>query len=316
MSALFVLALVLLVVSSVVSSDWWEAVLIELGAAALLVVPILFVERHLTTVEERQVATATDVARLEAHASESHQKTPEEAAYDLSEAVVSRLAAERTADEELFRAVAHEPSRDVVHDALVRAAELRLVSDRGPRVSLFDTPLYVRFLGGATAESDAGLALELERRDGTPIETIGWLPSASTEDVLVALGEAVTAVDEYPGDIAFNPGKIFLDLAALLELAHRAATGTGNLRRPFDPLIELCEPQWVITERGIVTTDPWFRYEITADRFDEVDWDAHVRAKGWVDVTSFQEAIDTARALAARGRLITEPRYPPPEFSG
>jgi len=44
-------------------------------------------------------------------------------------------------------------------------------------------------------------------------------------------------------------------------------------------------------------------YAITSDRFDQMDWVEHMRAKDWVDETEFAAAFELARTLKGLGYL-------------
>lgn len=94
---------------------------------------------------------------------------------------------------------------------------------------------------------------------------------------------------------------MFEALQDLLELTYRRRTGAGGVTRPLNPIIQMFR-QWAITDLGLEDVED-HSYQITSDRFDEIDWDSDVTSKGWVDVANFRQAFETARLIQAHGRL-------------
>lgn len=305
-------------------NDWGKNVSVEIGSTLLLFLPLLFVsqaiERRLARVEddieENQKKTASTIANLSeevSHAIDELHLVKQE----LSEAVVSKLAEARKNDEDLFRRVEQDPTSETIIEALDRANELGLVSERGPRVLLSNTPIYVRFDMTSYGHPGEGklildFNLVLENESGDQLELIPWPHDATTFDILVQLGEKVQAVGMYPGDAIFDPAQIFTDLYALLELTHKRATGASGITEPLGRVVELCPPQWAVTDKDIVCMDGSSPYHITVDRLDEINWRDHMNDKGWVDIGSFSIALDVAMGLYQARQLGLKPPEEPP----
>jgi hypothetical protein len=58
---------------------------------------------------------------------------------------------------------------------------------------------------------------------------------------------------------------------------------------------------WAICTDGLYCLTQ--SYTITSDRFDEMDWIDHMRAKEWVDGTEFAAAFELGRTLKGLGYL-------------
>ncbi|PRX66192.1 hypothetical protein B0I32_106328 [Nonomuraea fuscirosea] len=296
-------------------SPWYSSALTEVGATFLLFAPLLMLQRriekrfHLVetgqqAIEDRQNRTINEIAALSEEVAQNKddiQRTLDQ----LSEAVFERLQTARTKDKERFAAVSANPTFESLGDALQRARELGLISDQGCRVPLRETPLFVRF----HANMPHDVQLTLEDMAGNAIHTAYWAHDNSAEAVLVDIIEKVQLIGQYPGDVAFYPTHIFVDLRNLLDLAHRHSTGESRMRNPLGPLIQFCDPQWVITETKVMAIDEG--YTIEAHRLNEMDWYDHVRPKGWADPTSLFDALESARALYRNGRLAVYPPDPP-----
>lgn len=295
--------------------DFLPSALVEVGAAFLLLVPLLFLERRLETqvgevrrqVEDTRADLLQTERRLDA-------LTPSEA---VSEAVAKRLAESRQDDEALFDEVARTPSADVVRRALVRGSELEVVSRRMPRVPLFDTTYLVRFVPGVTIEAAASLddaemkpwlRVDLEDEDGETAHSIEWVDGMSAVDLGETVARWLIERGRYPGDAAFQPGRMFEDLRSLLRRSHAAITGSRGVTADLAPVVQLCGSDiggdyWWITDVGVQQDNLMYMYTVAKDRFEEIDWDRHVTSKSGVDGIAFRQAFETAQALHKRGLL-------------
>lgn len=293
-------------------SSWPSGFLVEVGATFLLFGPLLLVQKRIERriaqvqksqreIEASQETVASEISALSDELADTRDQL--RATHErLTDTVITRLAAKRDRDWDRFKAVDEQPSAEIIGDALTRAIELGLIPTSGCRVELFDTYLYVRFMTLKGADGSPIVPLILETQDGSPIGKVTLAGSQETEDVLVELGELVQARGFYPGDMAFDPGRIFADLRFLLELAHTRATGDNGIRDPLGRLVQLCPPQWAITEHAITSIKD-MPYQIQLDRLNELDWWDHMHAKPWVDRLSFGQAFRDAVALLDTGRL-------------
>lgn len=291
------------------------AALVEIGAAFLLLAPLLLLERR---IEDEVEAVRRDVEDTRADLVQTQTRldalTPSE---EVSEAVARRLASSREEDEALFDHVVESPSSEAVRAALVRAAELGVVSRRMPRVRLFDTFYLVRFVPGATLDASATLdavngrswlRVDLERDDGTVVHSFEWSEGMSAVDLGATIGHWLIERNQFPGDIAFQPGRMFDELKELLRLAHMRVSGARGVTVDLRPVQQLCGDEmtgdrWWITDVGVQQDGFMHTYTIPKERFGELDWDRHVTSRHGVDAAAFRQAFETARALHERGLL-------------
>lgn len=321
-NASVVAGVIALVLSSAVGAEsWWSGVLVNAGTALVLFAPLLLFGRHIeqrfdevrasqAQIEQRQDATSASIATLAEEVSSTQaelRRTREE----LNTAVAGRLTARRERDRTAFADVEAAPSHDVLFTALVRAAELHLTTTTGCRVPIentslflwFETPMaYDRFQDGPDPDED--LYLRLEQIGGGEVGRLSWPKRQRAEDFLVDLSEAVVKAGHYPGDKLFNSGRIFGDLRELLELAYESATG-GSVE-PLSGVVQFCPPQWVITERALVSTGKPSGYSIPLSRIRE-DWSRHMSEKAWLDRDSFYAALEAGSALYEAGRMAVKP---------
>lgn len=329
-TALLVIAGGVLLLWSRQSRDdgWLSGVLVNTSTTLLLFAPLLLVGRQIERqlgevrtaqqqIERRQDKAASDFAALAEEVSQTQvelRRTREE----LSEAVVARFAATREKDAAMFWEIEEVPTCDLLFAALLRAAELHLITADGCRVPLHNTNLYVWFLTPTPNDRFQdepnpadGLYVRLEWINGDEVALLWWQQGQSVDDFLAELLVAVVKVGEYPGDKLFEAGCIFGDLRELLELTHKSAT--GGSAAPLTGVVQFCAPQWVITDTKLACTHP--AYTIPFSRFGEA-WQEHLYEKPWLDRDSFDEAFEAGRALFEARKLAVKPSsmYDDPPF--
>lgn len=205
---------------------------------------------------------------------------------DVSDRVAERLAIEAAADQEAFQSLRIDaPTRSTVWEALVRAQQLGLANDdRPPRVKISDSQsIYVSFQIDTDQWADEPLAVRIEELSGRVTDWVPWPAETDAEEILVDVGRILL---KYTNEV-FNPGAFFVGLADLLEVAL-----SDPERRP---VVQLCPPQWVICEWGLITYGDTSRYTVPRDRVAEVS--QHVLQKPWVDRNSWDDAYETVQAL-------------------
>jgi hypothetical protein len=135
--------------------------------------------------------------------------------------------------------------------------------------------------------------------------------SKSAADVAVWVAETLQGARLYPGDEVFQAGDIFGALQELLLAARKLATDKKSMERELSPIIQICPPQWAITDYGVESIDPEWTYDIPARRLDESDWRGHMDGKIWVDYLSFNRALRVGRLLYHSRRLREKPPLEP-----
>ncbi|WP_433530761.1 hypothetical protein ACQPYA_01035 [Micromonospora sp. CA-263727] len=284
-----------LVLTSAGLAEWSAGLLVNLGAAVVLIVPVYFLTKRL---DERieQVGTETQ-ASVQALADrvETFEHEVERRIDDVAATVASRLEQETGADAAAFEALGTAPSRDSVLQALTRANEIGLISqERGPRVCVSEyRRIFVeirydehplRFNG------EENITFTLEGYDGTELGIVPWGESDDVETVMVRLGRALQR--ETAGER--------LDVKALFD-GFSEALSVAQTDPERRPVWQLCPPQWVVTEHGIITYGdaPHYGAATTAlERNSHLA--AHIGQKPWVDHDSLDEAVGVALALDKR----------------
>jgi hypothetical protein len=309
------------------SKPWWPSALTEAGVAVLLFAPLLLIgrgiegtldavraaqrhtEQQQEELAEHQRQTETEVANLAQEVADARAEirlTGEQ----LSQAVLDRIVETRDKYAALFASVAESPSWEDVLGSLMRARTLDMIPTSGCRVSLFGADCYLRFQPAwkydhrlsPDDEPDA-IELTLEFTDGSPRKTILWEQTQTPAEIVMQVAEAMQSLGCYPGDKEFKAGRIFGELGDLLQLAHRFATSKGGTVNPVRHIIQLCPPQWAITEEGIYSALSGPLYHIAARRFDEQHWQSHMLEKPWLDRDSFEDAFSIAELLQRNGKL-------------
>jgi hypothetical protein len=304
------------------SDGWLSGALVNVGTTLLLFAPLLVVGRYIekrlddvqasqVKIELRQEVAAANIATLAEEVSQTQaelRRTHER----LTETVVSRLAAARDKDRQVFADLEEAPSHDLLFAALVRAADLHLTTSTGCRVPVHNTHLFLWFETPTTHDQfqeapdpAEDLYLRLERINGQTVAHLAWPRDQTAEDFLVALAEAVVRAGEYPGDRSFEAGRLFSDLRELLELAHESATSGSTAA--LSGVIQYCPPQWAITETALVSVGKPAGYSIPFSRIREPHWPSHMSGKSWLDRDSFDDAFEAGFALSeAKGFAATQ----------
>jgi hypothetical protein len=296
--------------------------LVNVGTTLLLFSPLLLATRQIENrlddvrakqveIRERQDEAAASVAVLAdevSRAQEELRSTREQ----LAQAVADRLAGARGEDRQTFSALGDLPSHRSLFAALLRAADLHLIAARGCRIPLHHTGLFLRFEVPTVRDRfqdapdpDADLDLHLEWINGGDASWLTWSKDESAEDFLVHLVESVIREGEYPGDRLFDPARVFAELRELLQITYESAT--GGSANPLFGVVEFCPPQWMITEKALISVGKPPGYQIPLSRINEPTWHEQIAGKSWSDMDSFDAALQSGRELFKAGRLAVKP---------
>ena len=209
---------------------------------------------------------------------------------------------ERDAGQEAaVRDVADSPTADGLRDTLSGATDERVVSSLGVRVRIVDPRVFVYGRFRPTAE---GVSMRIERRDGEVLALVGWSPGESAATFMLRVAVELRKRSLLPEE-SFDPGFAFQQLRKMLETA-RESKRRFALIEDLSGAVEHCPPQWMIYDWGIGgwSDDMLQPYYVLPSDFADPRQVLHMSEKGWVDLDSFQEAFETAKALHANGRLL------------
>lgn len=284
--------------------DWAAGVLVNLGSAVLLVIPIYLLNRGLDRrIESAQVETASQVKALTDRVS-TFEEDVERRLDDVVASVSTRLAEERKQDQVAFDELLRTPSRRAIEAALQRAHHLGLIiPERGPRVCVSNAwDLYVRIdfddqnvhrtRGGWSTYKGELIEFMVETASGKTLDIIPWLEDQAVDDVMVRVGRAL---ERGGSSNDFNVERFFQGLreAFVVAASHPA-------RRP---IWQVCPPQWAVTSRSIVTYSDAEPLSVSFDALeDNAYWSMvleprHLAGDPKIDLTSYEAARVAARAL-------------------
>lgn len=280
-----------------IDDAWMRDLLMTVGSAVALFAPFYWFGRsldaHLEEVEER---TSRKVEQVRNEAAESTSALADQVEAlrsdldqtisDVAAEVEARLAATAAAHEEAFAAIRVAPTRDALWEALERADRMHLTTPRHPprvRIEGSSPRLYVSFAIDTDGTwSEEPLELRIEAISGRVLETVPWPDAVPAVDVLTELGERLTRHDSARLDVA----ALFGGLADLLE--------TALVHHDHRPAIELCPPQWLVCDWGVVSPEQ-MSYGVNLKGLRAQH--EHVSGKPWIDFNSWDRAYEVALEL-------------------
>lgn len=288
---------------------WWQDVLVNVGAAILLVAPIELVSARLSRrvsevrgeveiVREETTAavgeTREAVRRVREETSQSVDEIRREVdgvreqfatLQDLGAKVAARVAAEQAEEEALYRRVGADgdaPDRSVILEALRRARENNVTSEAyGPRVEPHPgSGEYLRLVYEPSDFDAPDLGFEIVGTSGAVSGGVTvWEEGTSVEDVMVEVAHALSVNGIDP---AFDIPDWFRRLSETLLVGFSHPKRHG--------IIELSPPQWAVTDSGVV---PYPEHPLRAQGAGVLRTPrsvAAVKQFPWVDADSFDQA--------------------------
>lgn len=283
---------------------WTRDLLLTIGSSLALFAPLYFITRtldtHLGEVATEAQETKDQVAevRVEAAATQTALTESVEALRadvdrklnDFARQVSQDLEAEAAADTAAFASLrTDEPTRETVIEALRRADSQRLTTlSRPPRVDVSDrNTVYLSAQFDAGEWASVPLMLRLEDVAGEVSDWIEWTAERSARDVFVEVGQAFR---RKTGEM-FDPARFLTGLADLLD-----AASSSRERRPA---VELCAPQWMVCEWGVVTygPEPPYAHGLTVKHLRVARSREDIAEKTWADTDSFNAAREVSLAL-------------------
>jgi hypothetical protein len=278
--------------------------LVNIGSAVVLFSPLaLLTALFGQKIARSDIARETQISELSTQVADVRRDVDTVLA-DISQGSLRRLAADRQEAEQDIADIALAPESRAIASAIRHGIERGYISKRGPRTRIRDTTGFVRWTN--IPESD-DLRIVIEGSGGQHVGSFDWSTNQAADEFGYSLGALLQREGAYPGDIAFDVGRLFHELHELVDLGYRSTTGAGGLTNPIGPIVELTGEDWALTDFWL-TTREWPQYQITLDRLDEMDWDTHIRGKQGSDIIGFRMAFDDAKDLIAQGNLAI-PNY-------
>ena len=239
--------------------DYLPSVLLEIGAAFFLIVPLVILERVINRTIGEANQHQADLHKEVATKVEEVQQDVQDARTRIDEldaALARQMASMRAADVDALQGLHADVSESNTWSLLCRARDLGAVEARGVRIRLPDCDLRVRFapMPSAHDRKAGSVRLSFEGADGEEIAAPeDWSPDEPAHHALARLAENLQRAGVYPGDRSFNAVAIFEGLIELLGTVIARRTGERDGAH-LGPIIELTGP-WAITTHGLEHVD-------------------------------------------------------------
>lgn len=273
-------------------NPWLSATMDNIGVVVLLLVPGEYALARLRA-GFAQIARGVDQAQATAEAAMATAERTQESLDDIRETLLARQHAEHEAELDIYRRLVTAPSRESMLEALRHATDSDVVTTAGVRVPVWETDLHYRFVLGRPEDD---LTVRLERDDGTVISSHLWDAETPSR---VFFQRLVHAVRDAGGDLGVglnDPTESVEQLSNMLvEVTRLRAQELMGHRGILRKIIERRDG-WYFTENHVLPAED-LGYQIAVSRLDEMDWEEHLRNKGWYDAGP---ALEFARRLYRR----------------
>ncbi len=274
--------------------DYGQSVLLEMGAAIVLVAPLFILERALEArLRETESRTSTVERGVKDLREELTRATVRIA--DLSSAVEGGLNELEVQDDQTLERFSESPTARTLRDLLARMIDLNVISRAGLRVQV---PLMYPRIRFAPNADPSAVSVTVEELDGTLIEGFVWDDSSSAVDVMTGAAEALQRKNAFPGRGAFDATNMLQEIVSLCRVGVSKKRSGSTL--DLSPLVERVGEQWAVTIYGLECLE--MPYPIHWKRFDERDFKPHVMSKTWVEKDDLHMAWGAAEALHVRGQ--------------
>lgn len=303
----------LMVLGGGVAEGYPQAVLLEVGAAFLLVVPVLLFEQYVSSrLSEVQARTEQAVQDLTESFGAEIETVREELSRtsarldEINDLTRNRIQRDAVADDAAIEAFEEHPSQERAVALLHRALEIGAITEHGVRVQLPELWERLRFAAKTAYDESLQkyLPVVLESLDGTRIAGLKWTEGEPPDEFMHRVAGELQRIGLFPGLGAFDATAIFRQLLHTLRLGismrRHGSTVVGS------PLVELpLDGQWAVTVAGLECTK--YTYFVSYYRLREVSPDQksfrqHVLEKTWVNKEQLHVAWDVAEALHLEGK--------------
>lgn len=279
---------------------WWSTMLANFAVVVLLLIPGEFALSQFR-VEVERIDGETAAVKETADAALQTAETTARSLTDVQGKLVKRQQDELQADIDIHEGILSDAGRESLIRALRRAEEQEIITLDGVRVPVWETDLHYRFVLGPTDE----LTVRIEQDTGDIVSEHPWKDDQDAEDFYQELVDGVRAADQDLGTGLNMPTESVKDLSEMLvEVTRLRSQVLLGYRGSFRRIIERRQG-WYFTERTIIVAEN-LHYNVDVDRLNEIDWDAHLHAKGWYTAS---DALAFARRLYGVPVDPATPRY-------
>ena len=276
------------------AEQWWSSTLGNVAVAILLLIPGDLALRWVASGFKR-VELATENARVTAESAKSAAERTEQSPDDVRKVLLDRQVADHENELNVFRDMIGHPSRASLETALRKATDEGVITGAGVRSPVWETDLHYRYV---LSDGGPGLEVRLETDDGSVLSTHPWDQAMRPEHFYQGLVEAVREAGRDLGVLLNDPTQSVQALSDMLvEVSSLRAQELMGYREKLSRIIERVDG-WYFTEKYVIPADD-LSYGIAVDRLHEMDWEEHLRNKGWYGA---ELALDFARRIST-GRM-------------
>ena len=289
---------VLLVASFYMASrhPWTSNALTGLGVTALLVAPGAWISAKIQSAINQVDQTARE-AKSTAEQAKAESQRLSASLDDVQREIIAQQQTEHEDELNIYQAVLEDLTRENLLKALRHAIDTDVLSDRLILSSIWETNLFYRY---EIVDADS-LLVSIETLDGEQLSQHGWAVDETAGAFIQKLVQGVRDTGADPGTGLNLPTesidrlmKMLIDVTrsrAQALLGHRATLRKVILR---DGVFD--NDQWYYTEKALTPAHDLL-YSIEYSRLSEIDWEDHLRDKGWYGSAL---ALDRARVLSSR----------------
>lgn len=292
------------------------AVSANVGTALLILIPIMLIERRLEdwvhSIRTDADATRESVDRLAEEVEQVRGAvTSLQGLSSVTHETVTEASESELSPLQRFR---DDVSVERLQDLLTTAREIRAISTHGLRVRFSGEDFALRVGAHSTAASLAaaastftrqslGLWIEIESMTGRHLDSVRWRSEETAQQFGRTLSTQLKRHRLYPGDERFSTGlaETFENLIEVVQYSIDVVNSRIPGMRELGPVIQRVGPQWLITDDGLESADPYLY---------TVGWPSnkpgmhdHMREKAWLDYDEFWEAWEIASGLENHGTI-------------
>jgi hypothetical protein len=223
-------------------NSYWSSVLIEVGAAIVLLVPLLLIQQRF---EQRQQQLS---ARIENVAQRVEQLRLDQ----LDEASEARVQQAIKEDEALSDEFERSPSFEVAFALMRRARTLNAISDDGIRISIpghYLRPGIQLRLRFRVMRQVGWIEVRVEDRNAEQQgDTFLWRAGETADALMANVATSLQSINNFkPG--LFQPQRMLQQFLGTLRVAIESQTGAGSTLD--EPIIERPRNDWIVTTSAL-----------------------------------------------------------------
>lgn len=265
------------------SEPWWSSALINTAVVILLLVPGDFALRVIRTGIDDVDKTAQSAKAAADSAVVTAERT-QRSLDDVREQLIARQKDEYNVETDIYRAMVSDPSRTSLLRALRKATDDQLITAKGVRSPVWETDLHYRYVVGRE-DDDPSLEVRLETDEGEVLSVHEWAADESDVDFYQRLVSAVRAEGSDLGVGLNLPTESVKQLSEMLvDVMRLRAQELAGYRQGLRLIIERVDG-WYFTEEHIIPAAD-LKYTIGVGRLKEMDWEEHLRGKGWYEAAT------------------------------